>query len=70
MQLFHAQPARPIPRFTSLEATARRLVTWIAANRRCHVLPAKESPCPGHAWTDSAERELTDNIASCRFTRY
>lgn len=70
MQLFHAQSARRIPRFTSLEAIARRFITWIAAKHRRRVLPVKESPCPGRAWADSAERELIDNIASCRFTRF
>jgi hypothetical protein len=29
-----------------------------------------ESPCAGLAWTDTTERELTENIAHCRINRY
>ena len=66
MQQSNAQPARRILSFTHLEAAVRR---FLVAYFRGSVVPERDSPCPGRAWTDSAEREFTDNIAACRFAR-
>ena len=72
MQLFCAQPARRTPSFASLEGVSRSIAwvaAWVAACVGGRLTAGNESPCPGRAWTDSAERELTDRIAACRFPR-
>lgn len=70
MHLFHAQPARSVLRSTSFEAIASQFFAWIASNLRRRSTPVVESPYKGRAWTDSAERELNDNVASYRSNRF
>lgn len=66
MQQSHAQPAHRILSFTHLELAVQR---FLAAYLRGRVVAERDSPYPGRAWTDSEEREFTDNITACRFTR-
>lgn len=69
MQLLQSLHAVPILRSLRIEASASRLLAWIAAHRGEKNEVRLESPMAGKAWTDTTERELNDNIANGRFSR-
>ncbi len=70
MQLLHQVYDTPILWPTSLTAKASRFLARIAGFKSGTAASRMESPIAGQAWTDTAERELNNDIAICRFNRW
>lgn len=68
MQPFLTLYVRYVPQTMSLVAKASQFV--VRGRRKGGTERADESPYVGRAWTDTAERELTESIATYRNCRY
>ena len=72
MQPFQAQLSRTARDHASGCVSLSRLATLVAriVDRLGGAKAGVATPCEGHAWCDSIERQLVDDIASYRRTRF
>lgn len=70
MQLLHPLHAEPILRSTGFAAKVSQFLARIIGLKSGNSASRIESPYAGKAWTDVAERELTESIAACRFSQW
>ena len=72
MQPFQAQLSRTASDHISASVPLARLAKLVArlVDRLAGAKAGVATPCEGHAWCDSMERQLVDDVASYRRTRF